>query len=109
MMKAAGVAILAALVLATSAQAAQAPAIKVLSNRADLISAGDALVAIHFPAGTKLSGVDVRLGKRDVTSAFARRANGKFEGLLHGLRVGRNVLTARAAGGAGARIVITNH
>src|SRR4051812_43177877 len=99
MMRAAGVAILAALVFASGAQAAQAPEIKVLSNRADLISAGDALVAITFPAGTKRSDVTVRAGKRNVTGAFARRRNGRFEGLVKGLGVGRNVLTARVAGG----------
>jgi hypothetical protein len=109
MMRAVGVAILAALVFASGAQAAQPPVIKVLSNRADLISAGDALVAITFPAGTKLADVTVRIGKRDVTSAFAVRQNGRFEGLVKGLGVGRNVLTARAAGGRGARITIVNH
>jgi hypothetical protein len=109
MMRAAGVAILAALVFASGAQAAQAPVIKVLSGRADLVSGGDALVAVKLPQGTDPSGVTVRLGKRDVTNAFAVRPDGRFEGLVQGLRLGRNALTARVAGGRGARIVITNH
>jgi hypothetical protein len=109
MMRAAGVAILAALVLASGAQAAQAPVIKVLSNRSDLISAGDALVEVKLPAGARASDVTVRVGKRDVTSAFAVRPNGRFQGIVRGLRIGRNVVTARVAGGGAARIAITNH
>jgi hypothetical protein len=109
MMRAAGVAILAALVFASGAQAAQAPVIKVLSGRADLVSAGDALVAVKLPSGVKASKVTVRVGKRNVTSAFAVRPDGRFEGLVTGLRIGRNVLTARLAGGPVARLVLTNH
>ena len=46
---------------------------------------------------------------RDVTSAFDVRANGRFEGLVTGLSLGENVLTARAPGAADARITVTNH
>jgi len=100
---------LVAAVATADASAAQAPAIKVLSNRADLISAGDALVAVNLPPGTDASKVRVKVGKRDVTSAFGVRANGRFEGLLTGLANGRNVVTARVLGGKGARIAILNH
>jgi Tannase-like family of unknown function (DUF6351) len=94
---------------AGAADAAQAPKIKVLSNRADLIAAGDALVAVDLPAGTDLSKVRVKVGSRDVTARFARRANGRYEGLLTGLVNGRNVVTARVLGGGGARLTILNH
>ncbi|HKP90370.1 MAG TPA: DUF6351 family protein [Thermoleophilaceae bacterium] len=104
-----GVAILAALVFASGAQAAQVPVVKVLSSRADLVSAGDALVAVKLPKGSDPSDLTVHAGKRDVTGAFALRPNGRVEGLVKGLGVGRNVLTARVAGGRGARIVLTNH
>jgi len=77
--------------------------IRVLSNRADLISGGDALVQV-VPAGAR---VDV--GGRDVTSAFARRSDGRYTGLVTGLRDGDNVVTATAPDGSGARITITNH
>jgi hypothetical protein len=109
MMRAVGVAIFAALVLASGAQAAQAPVIKVLSNRADLVSAGDAFISVQLPTGTEASSVTVRLGKRDVTNAFAVRSNGRFQGIVNGLKLGRNVLTARVAGGGASRVVITNH
>jgi hypothetical protein len=108
-MRAAGVAMLAALVLASGAEAAQAPVIRVVSGRADLVSAGDALVTVQLPKGTPASGVTVRVGSRDVTNRFARRPNGRYEGLVTGLKLGRNVLTARVAGGRGARLVLTDH
>ena len=83
--------------------------IEVLSNRAEVISAGDALVAVKIPAGVAPSKVRVFDDSRDVTSAFAVRANGRFEGLVTGLSLGRNVLTARAQGARESSITITNH
>src|SRR3954471_14327662 len=81
------------------AHAAGQVRIEVLSNRADLISGGDALVRVR-PADAA-----VTLGDRDVTSLFG--ADGV--GLVKGLENGRNVLTARLPDGRGARITITNH
>ena len=37
------------------------------------------------------------------------RPNGRFQGLVTGLALGDNVLTARITGGPGARITLTNH
>jgi len=45
------------------------PQIHVLSNRSDLISAGDALVAIDLPRGSDPKVVRVSLNGRDVTGA----------------------------------------
>src|SRR2546427_3991754 len=61
--------------------------IDVLSNRADLISGGDALVRIT-PAG--LAGVIVTLNSSDVTGDFAVRPNGNLEGLVTGMPNGAN-------------------
>jgi hypothetical protein len=83
--------------------------IDVLSNRADLVSGGEALVAVALPAGTKPAGVRVDLGKRDISAQFAWRPNGKFEGLVTGLVDGPNVLTAKLPDGAGAAITIASH
>ncbi len=107
--KAFAVAALATVSLVPGAQAARPPRIDVLSNRADLISAGDALVAIKLPRGVAPSRVRVTLGRRNVTRQFALRPNGRFEALLTGIRNGRNILTARIRRGAAARIVITGH
>src|SRR5262245_60339056 len=52
--------------------------IVVLSNRADLISGGDALVEIVLPGGVSPSSVRVTVDGLDVTGAFAVRPNGRF-------------------------------
>jgi hypothetical protein len=83
--------------------------IYVLSNHADLISGGDALVGIAIPAGTDASTIRVALGDHDVTAAFAVRADGRYFGRIEGLALGENVVTARLPDGRGARITITNH
>ncbi len=70
--------------------------ISVLSNRADLLSSGDALVEIKLPA--KASSAEVALNGRDVSDQFAARANGRYMGLLSGLELGTNTLTASVAG-----------
>jgi Tannase-like family of unknown function (DUF6351) len=100
---------IAALALtAPAAQAAEAPKIQVLSNRADLISAGDALVAIDL-GGADPTDAHVTIGGRDVTDAFALRNNGRYEGLVEDLAVGKNVLTAEVPGAPAAHLEIDNH
>ena len=87
----------ATLMLAAPAQELE---IRTVSNRADLVSGGDVLVQL---TGAQ-PGVRVDVDGRDVTDAFAGD-----RGLVTGLRVGRNVLTARNPDGTGARLVVTNH
>jgi len=82
--------------------------IQVLSNRADLVSEGDARVAVSPGRGVSLREVRVSLGRRDITQRFALRPNGRFEGIVTGLAVGRNVLSARV-GSFTTRVTITNH
>ena len=93
---------------ALTVAAAPAAQILVLSNRADLISGGDALVEIKWPAGTDVAAARIALNNASITAAFARRPNGRYMGLVTGLKVGENVLTVRT-GGSGSRITITNH
>jgi hypothetical protein len=81
--------------------------INVLSNRADLISGGDALVSIDLIANVRT--VRVELNGANVTSSFAVRDNGKFEGLVTGLVEGDNLLRVRPANGVGRSITIKNH
>ncbi|HEY7199643.1 MAG TPA: DUF6351 family protein, partial [Candidatus Dormibacteraeota bacterium] len=83
--------------------------IDVLSSRADLVSGGDALVQVEVPRFVSPSRVRVELNGDDVTAGFATRADGRFLGLVTGLRDGANDLTARAAFAEGARITLTNH
>ena len=88
---------------------AEGLSLKVLSGRADLASGGDALVGVSVPKGVAPGAVRVRLGNRDVTPAFRLRPNGRLEGVVEGLRLGANVVTAYVTGGSGTRLTITNH
>ena len=87
----------------------EALTIRTLSNRADLISGGDALVAVDLPRGVRAGAVVVRVGARDVTDTFADGGDGRLVGLVDRLRVGRNVVTATLPDGRGAMLVVTNH
>ena len=107
-------AVLAASVLTATflgaGQAAAAPTllrIEVVSNRADLISGGDALLRVTAPANAGTVRVD--LGDRDVTSAFQRQPDGSLLGLVEGLADGQNTVTASQQFGALAQLQITNH
>src|SRR5438552_4134498 len=84
-------------------------AIQVLSNRADLISGGDALVSVQLPGGVSPSDVRMTLGSRNVTHQFAIRPNGLYEGLLTGLANGPNTLSAAIPGHDTADETIVNH
>ncbi len=82
--------------------------ISVLSGRADLVSGGSALVAINLPSSDARR-VRVTLGRRDVTSDFAVRRDGHFEGLVTGLALGRNMLEATLRSRWATRIALVNH
>lgn len=88
--------------------AADGMQIKTLSNRADLISGGDALVEVLLPSGTDPTKVRVDVDGRDVSSSFAAHSDGRFVGMVTGLVEGENVVTARGQRGA-ARLTLTNH
>ncbi len=88
------------------ATAPKALSLSVLSNtRADLVSDGQALVGISIPS---TAGLRVSLGNRDVTKAFGHVVNGHVEGIVDGLRLGANVVTA-TVGRAQGHLTITNH
>jgi hypothetical protein len=94
---------------APGALAGTTPIISILSSRADLISGGEALVTVALPAGTNPAGVRMLLGSRNVSSEFALRDNGSYEGLLTGLAIGPNTLTAILPDGARSSTTIVNH
>ncbi len=66
-------------------------------------------MAVKIPAGVSAAKVRVYDDGRDVTHHFAVRPNGRYMGLVDGLALGPNVLTARAAGAKEAKLTITNH
>src|SRR5712664_2577160 len=79
---------------AVAADREEALRITVLSNRADLISDGDALVEVVLPPDVAPSKVRVTVNGHDVSGAFAVRADGRFYGLIDGLALGRNEVVA---------------
>lgn len=90
--------LLRALLLAASAlpsaAAADELAIRVLSNRADLISGGNALVEVVVPPDVATGNVHVMLNGADVTSVFGVSVDGRFVGIINGLVVGDNDVEA---------------
>jgi hypothetical protein len=88
----------------------------VLSNRADLISGGDALVDVVVPPGilrAMHSGKNIKIrgfinGEPLPADTFALRPNGRVQGLVQGLKVGENVLRVQTPGKS-TEIVISNH
>src|SRR3954452_7767243 len=97
-------------VLLVLASATTAPAkpitISVLSGRADLVSGGDALVRIGGVKSTK--GLRVTVRGKNRSKAFAKAADGKVEGLITHLKVGKSAIVA-TAGKRAAKLVVTNH
>ena len=104
----AGLSALATPVLPARADAGDV-VISVLSNRADLVSDGDALVEVRVPASARTKELRIFLGSRDITGVFDRSQRSRARGLVTGLRNGQNVLEARLSDGQGARLTITNH
>src|SRR5689334_18730546 len=87
-------AVLVALPLAGYAPATAAPApepalgLQVVGTRADLVSAGDALIEVVLPKGVAAKGLRVDDDGRDVTRAFSVRPGGRLLGLVKGLSLG---------------------
>ena len=82
--------------------------IRTVNNRADLVSGGDAMVEIVLPEGADTAGLKVDVAGRDVSSAFARRSDGRVTGVITGLAKGDNVVQARADKAGAAQLTITN-
>jgi len=82
--------------------------IKVVSNRADLISGDDVLIDIVAPAGTDTGEITVTLNGGDVTGQFSPTSQGTWRGLVTGLARGENTIAALYPGGH-ASVKVTNH
>jgi len=102
-------AVVAMLTAGTGVAEAGTLTVEVLSNRANLISGGDALVAVKLPRSVKPASVKMTLNSSDVTNQFALRQNSSYEGLLSGLQLGANVLRAEAPGSTAGQATIVDH
>src|SRR6266850_2558564 len=89
-------------VLLVTAQAGENPSnfeIVSLSNRADLVSGGDALLEVRVPRKVPLNQVSLRLNGRVVTGAFrANETAGTLRGVVKDLVDGDNEFVAEARG-----------
>jgi hypothetical protein len=88
--------------------------IHTLSNRADLISDGDALVEVRVPKNVPMHKVMLTLNGADVRSSFVADDSARtLRGVLEGMEPGENVFVADSNGqGRGrpwASLTITNH
>ena len=84
--------------------------IKVLSNRPDLLSGGDALMEVVLPTGAAASDLKVEVNGTDVSSMFALRGNGRVMGLVTGLPNGTATVAATLKSvNKGARLTVTNY
>ena len=81
-----------------------------LSNRADLISGGSALVEVKVTGLVVPSSLKVDVNGTDVTAAFTI-VNGRAIGLVSGLSNGPNTITAQASDSSfrAAQLIVTNH
>jgi hypothetical protein len=106
--------LLTALFAANVEPAPQNFEIVTLSNRADLISGGDALVEVRVPINVPLKKVTLSLNGHDVTAAFQTDAVARtMRGVLTGLVNGENEFVADSNGNGNGRphatLRIINH
>jgi Tannase-like family of unknown function (DUF6351) len=88
---------------ARTAAAQTALSVEILSSRPDLVTGGDALVRILSAQAPK-----VTVGAGDVSANFRRDQNGRWVGLVDGLKEGANQLVAKAASQE-ATVTLVNH
>jgi hypothetical protein len=83
--------------------------LRVLSSPARMVTGGDALVRVTIPRGAKLHKAKVFLNGDDVTDALQLDASERtLTGLIAGLHLGRNTLSARSKGES-ERLTLVNH
>ncbi|MBW3664320.1 MAG: hypothetical protein KY469_14565 [Actinobacteria bacterium] len=95
-------------VVAAAAEGGATPggvALEVLSSRADLVSGGDALVAVRGPA--RAGDVVVEVAGRQVP--VRALPDGRPTALVDGLPLGTSTITARLGDGRGAALEVVNH
>lgn len=83
--------------------------IEVLSNRADLISGGDALIRVVADNPEELIGATLSIGKKDAAVALVPQEDGSLMGLVEGLTLGENILTVTLATNEVLIRTIINH
>lgn len=70
--------------------------IVVLSNRADMLSGGDALIEVIPPASQPITSLLVKLNGSDISNQVALRENQRWMGRITGMILGENTLNVKA-------------
>ncbi|MEZ5939410.1 MAG: DUF6351 family protein [Hyphomonadaceae bacterium] len=84
--------------------------LKAVSARPDLVSGGDVLVEVTASEGARIADVEVFANGQAIGAPLRRDPAGEdFQVLVSGLRDGANVIEARTAAGASARLNVVNH
>ncbi len=97
---------IAAAAISIPAIAAAAPAISVLSSQPTHVTGGDALIEVTSDAASPKPTISAN--GRDVTGLFTAASPGRYVGMVTGLGIGNNALTAEQAG-ANASLTLKNH
>jgi hypothetical protein len=83
--------------------------LRVLSSPPSMVTGDDALVRVTLPRGPKVPEVRVLLNREDVTDELElNRSERTLTGLVTGLRLGPNTLSARSRGRS-VRLMLVNH
>jgi hypothetical protein len=81
----------------------------VLSSRPDMVTGGDALIEVRFPADVAGDEITVLAGGVDVTADFTLVDGARLVGLVEGLALGETVLEASAPGDTPAQLKVANY
>lgn len=82
--------------------------LEVVSTRADMVTGGNALVAVSLGDGVSPEHVEVTAGDRDVTDDFEQAGDGRLLGMVEHLDAGVTQLQA-VAGRAATTLDVENH
>jgi hypothetical protein len=96
-------------ITASSAFAADPIRIKTLSNDPQRVSGGDVLIRIDVPPGVPLESVAVTRNGQSVRDAFHPIEGNALLGVVDGLRIGSNVISAAARNAQAVELAVVNH
>jgi len=84
--------------------------LRVLSSRPEMVTGGDALVRVQLPPGVAPSDLKLTVNGTDATGRLKADASGRsLTGLVTGLALGSNALTASAPKQSSAKLTVVNH
>src|SRR5262245_55465416 len=83
--------------------------ITTLSTDAALVTGGDVLLKVTAPAGVSPQSIKVTVGARDVSGGFRPMNDRAIAGLVTGLAIGKNTISASGPNGLQGSLDVTNY